>query len=229
VRIFTPYHEMQFAGHPTIGTAFVLLDEGSIDNPEAFALEERVGAVPVRVESGARAMIWLTTPPISDGPTFERATCARSLGLEPGDLLDVAPQVSSAGNPTLFIAVRSKEAVDRAWLDGRGGNELEAIHQQSFCVFVFAPTPDGAYSRMFAPHHGIAEDPATGSSTGPLARYMMRHGLASTTAETRFISEQGTKMGRRSILHIRICGESGADGIEVGGHVTPLADAMLRL
>jgi trans-2,3-dihydro-3-hydroxyanthranilate isomerase len=229
VRIFTPHHEMRFAGHPTIGTAFVLLDEGSIGSREAFALEEQIGAVPIRVEYGERAMIWLATPPIDDGPTFDRAACARVLGLTSDDLLDIAPQLLSAGNPTLYIALTDKDAVDRAWLDGRGGAELEAAHGQSCCVFVFTPTADGAYSRMFAPHHGIAEDPATGSSTGPLARYMMRHGLASSAAETRFVSEQGTKMGRRSLLHVRICGEWGIDAIEVGGRVVPLADATLRL
>lgn len=95
------------------------------------------------------------------------------------------------------------------------------------CVFVFSPTQEGAYSRMFAPEYGIPEDPATGSSTGPLASLMMRHNLAPGHAGSRFVSEQGTKMGRRSILHIHILGENGSDGIEVGGHVTPLVSANM--
>jgi trans-2,3-dihydro-3-hydroxyanthranilate isomerase len=78
---------------------------------------------------------------------------------------------------------------------------------------------------MFAPEHGVIEDPATGSATGPLAAYLMKHGLVSTEPGTRFISEQGTKMGRRSILHVYINGES----IEVGGCVTPLVEATMRL
>jgi trans-2,3-dihydro-3-hydroxyanthranilate isomerase len=82
---------------------------------------------------------------------------------------------------------------------------------------------------MFAPEHGVVEDPATGSSTGPLAAFMMRHGLVSSASGTRFISEQGTKMGRRSILHVEIHGERGADGIEVGGYVTPVAEATMSL
>jgi trans-2,3-dihydro-3-hydroxyanthranilate isomerase len=96
-------------------------------------------------------------------------------------------------------------------------------------VFVFAPTPQGAYSRMFAPEHGIAEDPATGSATGPLAAYMIRHNLISPADGTRFISEQGTKMRRRSILHVQIRGQGGAAGIEVGGYVTPLVWAEMHL
>jgi trans-2,3-dihydro-3-hydroxyanthranilate isomerase len=227
VRIFTPTREMIFAGHPTIGTAFVLLDEGAVSG-ERFALDERVGPVAVRVEAGPRPRLWLTTPPIGAGRTYARELCARAVGLVPGDLLDVAPQVLSAGNPTLFIAVRDKAAVDRAWLDGQGSKALKGADEEPVCVFVFTPTPEGAYSRMFAPEHGVIEDPATGSSTGPLAAFMMRHRLAPDAAGTRFFSEQGTRMQRRSILHVQINGVGGADGIEVGGHVTPVAEATMR-
>ena len=96
-------------------------------------------------------------------------------------------------------------------------------------VFVFAPTPEGAYSRMFAPDLGIAEDPASGSLTGPLAAFMMRHGLVSSADGTRLVSEQGTKMRRRSLLHIHIRGKDGANGIDVGGYVTPLAEGVMRI
>ena len=89
VRIFTPTRELIFAGHPTIGTSFVLLDEGFIPgNAERFILEEKVGPVPIRVEPGERPLIWLTTPPISYGKTFDREQCALALGLEQSDLLD---------------------------------------------------------------------------------------------------------------------------------------------
>ena len=80
---------------------------------------------------------------------------------------------------------------------------------------------------MFAPEHGVVEDPATGSSTGPLAAYMIRHKLVSGKTGTRFVSEQGTKMGRRSFLHVEIQGEQGGDGIYVGGHVTPIAEGVM--
>ena len=96
-------------------------------------------------------------------------------------------------------------------------------------AFIFAPTPTGAYSRMFAPEYGIIEDPATGSATGPLAAYMLSHGLAPSSAGTRFVSEQGTRMGRRSFLYIALHGELGAEGIEVGGYVTPVAEATMTL
>jgi trans-2,3-dihydro-3-hydroxyanthranilate isomerase len=128
----------------------------------------------------------------------------------------------NAGNPTVVVAVKDKAAVDRAWLDLSGLRSLKDMESESFCVFVFTPSSDGAYSRMFAPEYGIPEDPATGSSTGPLAVFMMRRGSISNAAGTRFVSEQGTKMGRRSLLHVDIQGEDGTDGIYIGGQVTPI-------
>src|SRR5215468_1477910 len=114
VRIFTPTRELVFAGHPTIGTSFVLLEEGIVTrNSERFVLEEKVGPVSIRVEPGDRPLIWLTTPPISEGRTFDRELCAQALGLEPGDLFEITPQLLSAGNPTIFIAAKDKDAVDR--------------------------------------------------------------------------------------------------------------------
>ena len=234
VRIFTPRFEMAFAGHPTVGTSFVLRDEGIVPrDSKRFTLEEKVGPVPIRVDADAqqnRPMIWLRTPPIHRGPAFDRDACARLVGLDPADVLDIPPRVFSAGNPSVFIALRDKGAVDRSAVpDLRTLAELKGTFSEPLCVFVFAPTPDGAYSRMFAPEHGVFEDPATGSATGPLAAFMMQNRLISSAAGTRFVSEQGTKMGRRSLLHVEIAGESGADGIDVGGHVTPVVEATLRI
>jgi trans-2,3-dihydro-3-hydroxyanthranilate isomerase len=171
----------------------------------------------------------LTTPPVTFGEQFDAVTCADVLGLTVSDLLEVAPQLVTAGNPIIFIAVRDRAAVDRAWLDLAGVRRLHCGEPSADCVFVFTPTPAGAYSRMFAPEHGVIEDPATGSATGPLAAYMMANGLAPHAAGSRFHSEQGTKMGRRSILEIAIHGDRGCDGIEVGGRVVPFASGTLSL
>ncbi len=229
VRIFTPSKEMQFAGHPTIGTAFVLRDEGMAGPALQFSLEENVGPVAVRFDEGEAPLIWLRTPLITFGPRYDRALCARVLGLQTSDILDAPPQFVTAGNPTIFIALRNEAAVDRATLDMQGMLALKQADIEPACVFVFAPTRAGAYSRMFGPEYGIVEDPATGSSTGPLAAFMMRNGLVSDAPGTRFVSEQGTKMGRRSLLHVQIHGPGGAEGIDVGGHVTPLTAATMTL
>jgi trans-2,3-dihydro-3-hydroxyanthranilate isomerase len=230
VRIFTPRQEMVFAGHPTIGTSFVLLDEKLITpHGDGFALDLPVGLVPVRVETGDRPLIWLKTPPIAWGATYDSAVCAEALSLPPEDLLKITPQKLSAGNPTIFIAVKDKNAVDRAVLDMAGLRKLKGEQKEAVCVFVFTPTVQGAYSRMFAPEFGVLEDPATGSATGPLAAYMMRHRLVAASAGTRFFSEQGTAIGRRSILYVQVNGEAGANSIEVGGYVTPVVEAIMTL
>lgn len=232
VRIFTPSQEMLFAGHPTIGSAFVARKNGFVPRDAMhFVLEENVGPVPIRVESASDPLLWLRTPPISKQGTFDRAACARAVGLTVEDLVPNVPcEIWTAGNPNLYIAVRDRAAVDRAAVDTVALRELYADQTEGICTFVFAPVPEGAYSRMFAPELGVPEDPATGSATGPLAAYMLAYGLApSTNGGARFVSEQGTKMGRRSLLHVRLDGEGGGDGIEVGGYVAPLSVATMTL
>ncbi len=230
LRIFTPAKEMAFAGHPTIGTAFVLLQKEIVPrNSSEFILEVQVGPVPLRIETGLRPLVWLRMPPVREGRFIDPALCARVLGLETQDLRPAKPQLLSAGNPTLVVAAKDKETVDRAWLDLTGMKTLRGAEQEPFCVFLFTPTPEGTYSRMFAPEYGVPEDPASGSCTGPLAVFMMKRDLVSNTADTRFVNEQGAKMGRRSLLHVEIRGKEAADGIFVGGYVTPIVEAVMTL
>lgn len=230
VRIFTPTKEMAFAGHPTVGSGFVLLQENIVPRDSSnFILEEQVGPVPLRVEAGRRPLIWLQMPPVREEKFYDASLCARVLGLEPQDLLPVSPQRLSAGNPTIVVAAKDKAAVDRAWLDSAGLKTLKGAENEPFCVFLFALIPGGTYSRMFAAEYGIPEDPASGSCMGPLAVYVMRHDLIPNAGDTRFVNEQGTKMGRRSLLHVEVRGKSATDGIYVGGYVTPIVEAVMRL
>jgi trans-2,3-dihydro-3-hydroxyanthranilate isomerase len=93
VRIFTPSKEMVFAGYPTIGTSFVLLEEGMISGGvDHFVLEEKVGPIPIRVEPGSPPLIWLCTSPIEYGEKYHAAACTEMPGLSESDLLAVAPQ-----------------------------------------------------------------------------------------------------------------------------------------
>lgn len=231
VRIFTPAQEMRFAGHPTIGSSYVARTRGLVDaNAPQFVLEEQIGPVPVRVESESDPLLWLRTPPITKGSRFDAAACAQAVGLDARDVLEVPCEIWTAGNPTLYIAVRDVATVDRSQADTAALRALYANERESICTFVFAPTANGAYSRMFAPDHGVPEDPATGSATGPLAAFMLEYGLAPATNDgARLVSEQGVKMGRRSELHIRLVGDRGSKGIEVGGYVAPLTHAEMTL
>lgn len=231
VRIFTPAFEMEFAGHPTIGTAFVMRRLGIVA-PESkrFILRENVGDVSVRVDDGENPILWLTTPPIEKLGEYPRERCAAMLGLPEDRLAARIPcELLSAGNPSIFVAVDSPATVDQARVDRAHFDRLVEGRSTPTCVFVFAPTEAGAYSRMFAHQLGIAEDPATGSVTGPLGFFMMKHGLVSRDDGTQFVSEQGTHMGRPSLLHVNVHGMMGAGGIEVGGHVAEVATAVMRL
>lgn len=227
LRIFTPVHEMVFAGHPTIGASWVLQAEGIVArDSERFLLDEGIGAIPIRIESGASPLIWLSTPPVHAGKRYPPALCAKLFGLDVGDLLDAPPQWLSAGNPIAVIAVKDAAAVDRAALDRPGQQALQAEDGAPVCGYVFTPTRSGAYGRMFAPLLGVPEDPATGSAMGPLATFMMQHGFVVPGA--RFVCEQGTKMGRRSILHVQT-GTAETASIDVGGSVAPVIEATMTL
>ncbi|ACZ40452.1 PhzF family phenazine biosynthesis protein [Sphaerobacter thermophilus] len=239
VRIFTPGRELPFAGHPTVGTAYVLATSGRVPaGATEFALEERVGPVPVRLEGDPNAptFIWMRHPAATFGPPREgRAQLAAALGLDEADLLpDVPVCVGSTGVPFLYIPLRDPATVDRVVVD------LPALSawfgdEELVGTFVFAPNPaagpNRVYSRMIAAHGiGIAEDPATGSASGPLGAYLVRHGLVASSDEVRIVSEQGTKIGRQSFVHITVRSRpDGGEEIEVGGGTVPVLEGTLRI
>jgi trans-2,3-dihydro-3-hydroxyanthranilate isomerase len=231
VRIFTPASELLFAGHPTIGTAYVMRMLGIVPaGAKQFVLNENVGPVPIRVDEGDDPILWLTTPPIEKLGEFSPQMCAQALSLDPARLVAGVPcEQLGAGNPMIFITVADRAAVDDAEVDSAAFAELMRKCDRPTCIFVFTVTPTGAYSRMFAPELGVVEDPATGSATGPLAAFMMAHGLVAGADGTRFVSEQGVKMGRRSVLHVFVHGQHGSEGIEVGGNTVPVASGIMRL
>jgi trans-2,3-dihydro-3-hydroxyanthranilate isomerase len=229
VRIFTPGRELQFAGHPTIGTAWVLLDEG-IAAGDQLTLEEGVGPIAVRsVEENGRTMLWMTFPEMSFGRVFPHASVATALGVQESDLVPDAPaQIASSGTPFLFAALRSPGAVDAAASDAKRLAKL--LRNQAVGLFFFAKAGSHRfYSRMFAPD--IAEDPATGSASGPLGGYAVKYGLVERAPKISLVSEQGTKMGRQSFLHIELAyREESPDipsRIEVGGSVMPVLKGEL--
>ncbi len=252
VRIFTPAREVPFAGHPTIGTAWVLATEKLLPaDTRRFNLEEGIGPVEVTLEGppAQPSFLWMRHGEARFGPELiKRAGFARALGLAESDLLAGSPvRTGSTGNAFLYIPLRDREVVDRARLDvpallaaqGAGPN---------LGVFVFAPDPDpkagagrGAaegepsgykvYSRMFAPHtSGIPEDPATGSASGPLGAYLVERGLVAPADTVDIVSEQGTRMGRPSFIRIRVGMSAGRiSEILVGGSVVPVIEGRLRV
>jgi trans-2,3-dihydro-3-hydroxyanthranilate isomerase len=234
VRIFTPLRELDFAGHPTIGSAYVLSRSKTM--PERFAIEENAGLIQIDVETEAEGepVFWLTTPRLTFYETVEAAFCARLLNLSVDDIESDCPaQYASAGSPLLFICLTTPEAVDRARLQHAHLEEaLGSVN--SVGTFLFArkePHSDSCfdvYSRMFAPQTGLPEDPATGGATGPLAGYMLRHGILPRRS-VQFTSEQGVKMGRRSSLLVKLDIDRADVSIKVGGSVVAVAEGTFFL
>jgi trans-2,3-dihydro-3-hydroxyanthranilate isomerase len=235
VRIFTPGTELRFAGHPTVGTAWVLATQGLVPRGAIeLTLEEGVGPIPVRGERTPTGItFWMTHPPLTFGEVMgHRGRIAESIGLQESDLVpDVPLQVARTGVEFLYMALRDRHAVDSA-LSDKMRMRKAYDSRESLPIFLFAA--DGAnrlYSRMFAPDIiGVDEDPGTGSASGPLGAFAVKYGLVPHAPSVSITSEQGTKMGRRSIIHIRL--EYGADRdiptrIEVGGAVMPVVMGTL--
>jgi trans-2,3-dihydro-3-hydroxyanthranilate isomerase len=234
VRIFTPGTELPFAGHPTVGTAWVLATQGLVpEGAMEFTLEEGVGPVPVRGERGPKGLaFWMTHPPLRFGEVInDRQRIAAALGLNERDLVpDIPIQVGSTGNEFLYVALRDARAVDSAESDAARLTSA-FVGREPLPVFLFSAVgANRLYSRMFAHPLGIAEDPATGSGSGPLGAFAVKCGLVAHSRSVSITSEQGTKMGRQSLIHIRL--EYGADKdiptkIEVGGSVMPVITGTL--
>ena len=239
VRIFTPAREVPFAGHPTIGTSWVLATAGLLPaGATRFLLEEGIGPVEVELEGDPAhpTFLWMRHGAASFGPEQkDRPAFAAALGLAERHLWPRAPICSgSTGSTFLYVPLRDRDVVDRAVLDVP--RLLAAMGESPrLGVFVFAPDPDPSagrvYSRMFAPHtSGVPEDPATGSASGPLGAYLVTHGLVAPAPAVRIVSEQGTVMGRQSFVHIAIAMRDGAiRELRVGGSVVPVMEGRLRV
>ena len=249
VRIFTPGAELPTAGHPTIGTSFILSRLGMFD-PGAgdgiLRLEEGVGPVPVKVELGTdgkgAGLITMTQGLPAWGEIHESpGDMAALLSLEESDLLSGAPiQMVSCGVPFWYVPLASLDAVRRAalrmdlWDRNLRGRESDSVFL--FALGGEAPAASGhtVHSRMFAPGLGVMEDPATGIASGPLGSYLVRHGLVPSTPLVTVLSEQGYEMGRPSQVYIEIATEPGGNpptisGVKVGGHTVYMGGGTLEI
>ena len=230
VRIFTPGRELPFAGHPTLGTAWVirnLLSEGS---PETVTLALKVGKVDVRFESGGGspedAMPWLTAPPYTLGATLPREAMAAALRLDPADLDPTLPaQVVEMGLPTTIVPLRSRDALIRCRPDPDGFAAAGTpIHSYVFCREPRDPGHELS-ARFFFEANGPREDPATGSATAAFGGYALEHGFLGAAFRVRI--GQGHEIARPSLLHLQARRENGAPFIEVGGRVLPVSKGAL--
>jgi trans-2,3-dihydro-3-hydroxyanthranilate isomerase len=220
IRIFTPGAELPFAGHPTLGTAFVLA--GPLQLQE-IKLETGVGVVPVRLErDGPRIVFgWMSQPVPTVEPYADASEVLDALGVERSEL---PIEVYDNGLRFVYVALASKEDVAALTPDlGRLGR-FEAV----LGFNTFAGSGTRWKTRMFAPGGGVPEDPATGSAAGPLAVHLARHGKIDFGTEIQI--SQGAEIGRPSTLHARVEGTAEqVERVEVGGSAVVVARGEFRL
>lgn len=238
VRIFTPAVEMPMAGHPTVGTGYLLAHEGMISDihgEKVVIFEEGVGPIKVTIrasEDGKPSQILMRQPLPEFLDIYEdKQLIADMLSLSIDDLHPTAPvQVVTTGVPFLYIVINSLEAIQKIdlrldiWGKHFKGTKAEQI---------FVTSPETQYerstvhSRMFAPAFGIPEDPATGAASGPLGAYLVKYGLAEAGD---IVSEQGIEMGRPSFIniHIGVDGDAFTD-IVIGGECVYMGHGTLIL
>lgn len=225
MRIFTPGAELPFAGHPSLGTAFVLVAEGRVSSPVMQVVAAGIFRIEVDLPAARARMRQL---PPSFGPVVEdRELVARAAGLGPEDLRgDLPLEVVSTGLPHLLVPVRDLETLRRAERDGELVPRVcRAAGAGS--MYLFAETADGVTARMFDPELGIGEDPATGSAAGPLGAYLARHGLAGMPGVVRI--RQGEQVGRPSLLEVEVTREGEGFRVEVAGGVAIVGEGVFRL
>jgi len=242
MRIFTPEEELPMAGHPTIGTTFLLAALGCIAAPQArVTLDLNVGPTPVDLEwnaDGTLRFAWMHQQPPAFGhplPDALRADLARALNVDNVDVLPLPLQTVSSGVPFFYVPLASEAAVDRAAADAPALRALfaRAGEERPRPVFVFAMSSRPGvtcYSRMFAPEFGIPEDPATGGASGPLGAYVLRHGLVTREQAASMLSLQGVKMHRPSRISIAVAAspDGTIEGLRVGGQAVVVGSGDIR-
>ncbi|HXH98282.1 MAG TPA: PhzF family phenazine biosynthesis protein [Gaiellaceae bacterium] len=218
MRIFTPGAELSFAGHPVLGTAFVV---GYALGLDVVTLETGAGPVPIVLERERdRIVFGRMQQPIPVPQPFGRER----------ELLDALGIASSAlpvelyrnGPPHVFVGLESERAVSALKPD------LLALEELAIAANCFAGSGRAWKTRMFYPAAGIPEDPATGSAAGPLAVHLARHGEIAFGEEIEI--RQGLEIGRPSLLHAVVRGEGGRiDSVEVAGAAVIVAEGRFRI
>lgn len=248
LRIFTPGGELPFAGHPTVGTAFVLAKAGLLTLTGArtdIVFEEGVGPVPVRIDRDGDTITGctLSVPRLPESPVTPppAADVAAVLGLTADDLAS-DPECWSCGVPFLMVPLRSLQALSRAAIDTARWQAVLSVHP-AHKVYPFVRDTDTRdaqgqprwHVRMFAPGIGVKEDAATGSAAASFAGWLHRHDLSTDATHPaprthRYTLVQGVDMGRPSELALELDTQDAAlTAVRVGGASVSVMRGTLQI
>jgi len=237
LRIFTPRHELPFAGHPTIGTVAALIAAGRLPRPAAPARvrqESAAGIVEVTVTPTASGLCFsIAMPsPVWRPARVDRARCARMLGCQATALAPLPFEVVSAGVPWLVVALDGLRTARTLRPDlglvAEVAAEEEATGVTVFCLEADDPAC-AVHVRSFAPGAGVPEDPVCGSGNGAVGAYGARHGLFGG-GDFAYVAEQGVEVARPGRVSVR--GQRDARGechLEVGGEAVVVLEGWLIL
>jgi trans-2,3-dihydro-3-hydroxyanthranilate isomerase len=238
VRIFGPKREVPFAGHPNVGTAFVLASAGEfseIRSSLTVTFEEKAGVVPVTIHETRGKVTWceVAAPiPLSLGKAIPPRLVASALSLVPEDIVTKThdPQVGSVGLPFVIVELRDRSALERARVNINGFEALSGEDVRP-SVYLYARVDDGfdIRARMFAPLGGVPEDPATGSAGCAVVGLLTHYG-APIDGRLRLRIAQGVEMGRPSILLARAQKTAGVvQSTWIGGACVLVSEGAIHL
>jgi trans-2,3-dihydro-3-hydroxyanthranilate isomerase len=234
VRIFFPTAEIPFAGHPTIGCAIHLAKQrnAGADWDDLITLEEVAGLVPVTVACrGGQIRAEFTAPqlPVPLGGDTSPALIGKALGLSAGQIGygTHVPRVWKAGPDFLFVPLAGPHALAAAKPSGAAWAELSRNTNES--VFLYTPAGDQTFrTRMFAPDHGVPEDPATGSASAIFAAQLLAGGDLDPEGTTAFTLVQGVEMGRPSDIGLSVdCAGGKITAIRIAGGAVPVMSGQI--
>ena len=228
VRVFTPEQELPFAGHPTLGTAYILQSQIIRKPVPQVSLNLKVGQIPVTFSynRGKAGILWMKQKEPSFGGKFDLRPVADFLGLTESDLDERFPVMEvSTGFPFLIVPLKNLKAIQRVQLD-RAKYLRFAEDTESKIILVFSPETYGKENhlnvRVLSPSPANPEDPATGSGNGCLAAYLVKQryfGKDSVNVRV----EQGYEIGRKSLLLLKAARKAGKIEVNVGGRVQFIA------
>ncbi|MBR33099.1 MAG: hypothetical protein CMN77_17505 [Spirochaetaceae bacterium] len=230
-RIFTPARELDFAGHPVVGTACAL---AARQDAKDFSFQARLNVGIASIDVHKEGSLWkasfqVPSMPQAGPPPPEKELLAQCLSLELADLISQDPEAYSCGAPFLFVELASKEALSRCRLDLPLCEE-HLINYWAPEIMPFFVEGTNIHSRMFAPRLGISEDPATGGAAAALAGYLFRK-FKSEISESRWNWQihQGYDMGRPSLIEMQMQIEKETlKGIRITGSSVPMLSGHLR-
>jgi trans-2,3-dihydro-3-hydroxyanthranilate isomerase len=220
VRIFTPGGEIPFAGHPTLGSAWVL---GEMLKKQTVTLRTGAGLIPVELERKGETITfgWMSQPIPDWGPYDRAAELLQALGTT-GKPDGLPIEWYRNGPLNAYVEIPGPEALNALEPD------MQKLARIPVNVSCFTQTPNGWTTRMFAPALGVTEDPATGSAAGPLAVHLARHGRIKFGADIEI--RQGSQVHRPSVLYARAEGtENTVERVLVGGRAVVVARGEYRL